>query len=163
MIVEQRTVNIEMLDVFTDDFARGLRPFSGMELAEVQRLRGGHELDTENAVRVVQDLSVLEGDVHAHRHEVLLVGRGGDGLDRSRRGENPLLHDEMVGGVLREHQPGIEAGFVREEVGESLRERGVGQAVEPPLGQHADHRDGRARHVHRKRDGRSLKVRAGQG
>jgi hypothetical protein len=39
----------------------------------------------------------------------------------------------MVGGVLAEHHPRVEARLVREEIGESLRERGVGEAVESPL------------------------------
>jgi hypothetical protein len=35
----------------------------------------------EHPVGVIQDLTVLDGGVHAHGNEVFLVGRGGDGLD----------------------------------------------------------------------------------
>ena len=101
--------------------ARSLRPFAGGELAEIERLGGGHELDAEDAEGVIQDLPVLEGRVHAHRDEVLLVGGGRDGLDAGRRGENALLDDQHVGGVLREHQPGVEAGAVRQEIRQALR------------------------------------------
>ncbi len=68
----------------------------------------------------------------------------------------------VIGGVLAEHQAGVEAGLVGEEVGQPLRQRRVGQPVQPPLRQHRHHRDGRAGHVHRQGTGRALEVRAGQ-
>ncbi len=74
--------------------------------------------------------------------------------------KNLLLDDQMVGGVLAEHHPGVEAGLVGQEVRQSLREGRVGQAVHAPLGEHAHHRDRHARHVHRQGHGRALEVRA---
>ena len=113
--------------------SRALRDLSRLELAEVQRLRRRHELDSQNTISVIEDLSVLEGGVHAHRDEVLLVRRGRDGLDARRRRKDPLLHDQMVGGVLAEHHPGVKARLMGQEIRQSLRKSRVRQSVQAPL------------------------------
>ena len=94
------------------------------------RLCGCHEFDAKDAEGVIEDLSVLEGGVHAHGNKILLVRGGGDGLDRCRCGQDPLLNNQVIGCVLREHHAGIKARFVREEIRQTLRQRGVGQAIE---------------------------------
>src|SRR5512145_2654861 len=72
VIVVQRAIHIQMLHMLANDFATTLRPFARVELAKVQRLRRRHELDAKHAVSIVEDLSVFEGSVQAHRNEVLL-------------------------------------------------------------------------------------------
>jgi len=86
VVVIQWTVHFEMLYVFADYLARLVCSFAGRELAEVQRLGGGHEFDPQNTIGVVEDLSILEGGVHAHRNEILLICRGRDGLNACGRG-----------------------------------------------------------------------------
>ncbi len=145
-----------------DDIARLLRALARRELAEIQGLRGGHELDPQHAIGVIQDLPSLDGRVHSHRDKVLLVGRGRDGLDAGGRAQDALFHDQVVHGVLRKHQPGVKAGLVRQEIRQPLREGGVRQAVKAALREHRDHGDGRTGHIHGQGHGRTLEVRPGQ-
>ena len=61
-----------------DDLLGRAHALAGREVAEVEGLRGRHELDAEHAVGVLEDLAVLEGRVHAHGDEVFLIGGGRD-------------------------------------------------------------------------------------
>src|ERR1700690_1952788 len=105
-----------MLDVFADDFVSFLCALARRELPEMKCLCGGHELDTEYPICIIQDLPILEGGVHTHRYEVFLVRGGGDGLYAGRCGQDPLLHDQMVGGILAEHETGVEARLMCQEI-----------------------------------------------
>ena len=105
MIDVQRPILVEVRDVAPHDRVRRRHADAVGEVAEVERLGRGHELDAQDAVGVLEDLPGLEGRVHAHRHEVFLVGGRRDRLDGGGRGEDALLDDQRVGRVLAEHQP----------------------------------------------------------
>jgi hypothetical protein len=94
-VVEQRPVDVQVGHACADRLARGLGPPADRERPEVEGLGRGHELDAEHAVRVVENLAVLERGVHAHRHEVFLVGRSRDRLNRRRRRQDALLDDQV--------------------------------------------------------------------
>ena len=105
---------------------------------------------------------VLSAPFKPTADEVLLVGRGGNRLDAGGRAEDALLGDQHVGRVLAEHQPGVHAGPLGQEGGQAHAQRRVEQAVEPALGEHADHRDAGADHVQRHADRRPLEVGPGE-
>jgi hypothetical protein len=73
-----------------------------------------------------------------------------------------VLDDQHVGGVLRQHKPGVHAGALGEEGRQADRECGVGEPVEASFGHDRDHRDAGADHVERQRDRRALEVGAGE-
>src|ERR1700690_285538 len=59
MIGIQWTIYFEVFNVFTDDFVRFLSPPARCELPEVKCLCGGHELDAQYAIGIIQDLPIL--------------------------------------------------------------------------------------------------------
>ena len=60
MVGVERPVLLQVRDVSADHPVRGRDAFAVAEVTEVQRLRGGHQLDAQDAVRVLEDLLVLE-------------------------------------------------------------------------------------------------------
>ncbi len=129
MIREEGAIDFQVPHVPANYLTRLLRAQPRRELAKVKGLRSRHEFDAKNAAGVIHDLGVLQRGIHAHRDEVFLVGGRGDGLHGGRGGEHALLDDEVIGRVLAEHETGIEARFMGQEVGESLRERRIGEAI----------------------------------
>ncbi len=154
----ERPVDVQVVDVAADDVLRGAHARAGLELAEVERLSGAHELDPQHAVGVLEDLAVLERGVHAHGDEIFLIGCGRDAHRARGRRQDALLRDEHVGGVLAEHHTAVETWVRREEVGQALARRGILETVEPAFAQHADHGDRLADDLHRQADRRALEV-----
>lgn len=64
---------MQMLHVFANDLSRALRPLPRMELAEVEGLCGGYQLDAKHAVCVIEDLGVLQRRVQPRGHEIFPV------------------------------------------------------------------------------------------
>ena len=129
--------------------------------ADVDGLAGGHQLVSEDVLRVLQDHLGLTGSGGAHGDDVFLVGGGGDGVDGSGVGVDLVLTDHGGGSVLNDHEAGVDAGLGGQERGQAVGERGVDHTLGAALGSVGQLARGDAEEVERQGHGLAMEVTAG--
>ena len=117
------------------ELERGACRHAGLERrAQLDRPRGGHQLDREHPGEVRDDDPKLARRRPAHRHMIFLHRRRRDRRDARRRGETAVLVDQRRRRVLGDHQTRVDTRLVGEERGQAVRARGVEQPVDASLG-----------------------------
>ena len=129
--------------------------------ADVDGLAGGHQLVSEDVLRVLQDHLGLTGSGGAHGDDVFLVGGGGDGVDGSGVRVDLVLADHGGGSVLNDHEAGVDAGLGGQERGQAVGERGVDHTLGAALGSVGQLARGDAEEVERQGHGLAMEVTAG--
>ena len=100
---------------------------------QVDGLRGIHQLDGKDAFYILHDLHGFDSGVAAHAHVVFLfIGRG-NGINGAGSTQLFVFADNGSGGVLRNHEAGVQAGVGNEEFRDVAAVAGY-QAVGAALG-----------------------------
>ncbi len=128
---------------------------------KVAALRSRQQLDAQNAHQVFRHRQQTARPMRSHRHVVFLVGRGRDGVDRSRIGPLLVLGGQRCGGHLSDHEAGVEAGIAGEEGRQAAHHR-IDQQRDPALGKIADLAGGHRQHVGGEGDRLGVEIAAGQ-
>ena len=162
MSAGQRAIVLEPRRERPNELPRGRNAGARLERRmELHRLCAGEQLDREHALGVRQHLPRLQPRRIAHRHMVLLSGARRDRVDARRMGEHLVLADERRRHVLRDHEPGVEPAFDREESGQPLGQRRVDHPLGAALGHRRELGDGHRQRVERERDGLTVEVPVG--
>ena len=129
--------------------------------ADVDGLAGGQQLVGEDVLRVLQDHLGLTGSGGTHGDDILLVGGGGDGVDGRGMRVDLVLADHGGGGVLDDHEAGVDASLGGQERGQAVGERGVDHTLGAALGSVGQLARGDAEEVERQGHGLAMEVAAG--
>ena len=127
--------------------------------AELDALGGVHQFDGKDVVQVVHDAEQLGGGIGPHTDVVLLSVAGDDGV----RGRGVAIHlvlaDHGRGGVLRNHEAGVQSRVGHQEFGQAAQAHD--ELCHAPFGDVAQFGQGDAQVVVDQREGLAVEVAAG--
>ncbi len=126
-----------------------------------QPCAAAEKLDAHHAGGVLRHGEETARPVGRHRHVILLVGGGRDGIDARRIGPLLVLGDQGGRGDLRDHEARVQARPGREESRQARQGR-VHQHGDAPFRDGADLAERQRDHVGREGDGLRVEIAAGQ-